>query len=274
MPSKSKIITFEEFEGLCENGHLYTGLVKGVGLVSWVSELVYFVKIKELFKPLYYRQISAYETFVCRTKGFEVISKTKYNLHIIPLDALEYANPNAYREYYPIPPAKKDAIKDYTPDILVPSNSSNQSKFKEALETGADIDDKIGLPLGVAADLSRNKILGGIGKGLTAISIMNDISDGQYISATGQVIKAFSGWYGVAWDVGVMIYESERFIIYDYWATLYEIKIRQRNYEEDEKSNSKRRKMEDAIKNHSRAEERYRELMQRKYGANWYKYRF
>lgn len=49
----------EEFEILCENGHLYTVLGKGVGLVSWVFELVYFVKIKELLKLLYYRQISA-----------------------------------------------------------------------------------------------------------------------------------------------------------------------------------------------------------------------
>lgn len=213
------IITFEEFETLCQSGQIYTGLVRGVGWVSWTSSPVYFVKIKEKFKAIHYRQISYYDTIVCRNNGYEVVTKTQYRLLITPPDALEYSNPSAYKEFYPIPPLKQDAIKDYTKDAIRISEDRRNSKSgtKEALEMGAKINDAVGLPLGIARGLNDNKLLGKLGWGLTGITIINNITEGEYITASGELLKAFSGWYGVVWDIGVTIYESESFIIQQYW---------------------------------------------------------
>lgn len=270
MSSNSKKISREEFETLCEKGQIYSGLVDGLGKVFWTTELIYFVKIQELLKPAYYKQVSVYEEYVCRMNKFETVVKTKYNLHIIPPEVLEYTDPIAYSSYYPVPPLKRDAIKDYRPD-LQKHFESGKSGLKKDLETATGIEGTIGLPLGIAEELSGSGLLKGINSGLTAISVVNDISDGNYVSATGKTIKAFSGWYGIAWDIGVAIYESERYIIDDYWKARANYNWR-RELGGNAKSRLEEINFENALSNLKRAEKRYRELMEKKYGPYWYKY--
>lgn len=274
--SRSKVLPFSDFETLCEKGEIYSGLVEGLGKVSWKLDLIHFVWVpaENIGQSPYYRQVSIMEAFYCRNSGFKVVTKKKYTMEVIPPESLEYVDPMAYQAYYPVPPMKQDATRYDLPERHFPGTTGeSKSDIKRGLEAGAAIDDALGLPLGVASEFSSGKLLGRIGIGLTAVTVVNDITDGNYVSAVGNTIKAFSGWYGVAWDVGVIIYESERFILHDYWATRNEYIQRERRYQRT-RSNWDHRLMEDALRNHSRAEKRYRELMQKKYGPNWYRRRF
>ncbi len=273
--SRSKVLPFSDFEALCEKGQVYSGLVEGLGKVSWESELIYFVWIDPttIGQSGYYQQVSYTESLICQMNHFKVVTKTKYNMHVVSPEQLEYTDPIAYQAYYPVPPLKRDAIKESIPDIGIPSNSEGKSSKPIGWEIGAEVDKKIGLPLGIADKFSSGKTFGRIGTGLTVISIVNDIYDGKFFSAFGTAIKSFSGWYGIAWDAGVMIYESERFIINNYWSTLHEYKRRSAAYERSG-SNRTYNLMRSALKNYDAAYIRYEKLMQKKYGPYWYKRKF
>lgn len=85
----------------------------------------------------------------------------------------------------------------------------------------------------------------------------------KYISAAGKTVKAFSGWYGIAWDIGVTIYESDRFIIDHYHSSYREYKMRERKYEND-RTNWNRRLMDNAFRTFCDADKRFQKLQQEK----------
>lgn len=95
---------------------------------------------------------------------------------------------------------------------------------------------------------------------LTGVSIINDIDNGTYLSAAGKAIKAFSGWYGIAWDAGVAVYESEKYIINHYYSAL-----REYNYRKQHRTDVLgERNYQDSYRNFIEAEKRYK-LLKKKY---------
>lgn len=138
-------ITFDEFEIFCKNSKFYTGLVEHVGYVFWKPEPLYFVKItdKSRFK-FYYQEIRLWEK--SRYRGYEIILRTKYNLHVISPEELEVTDKTAYKNYHKgVEPLKNDAIpSNIGKDGNTPKNRG-ANIVRDGVKTVSDINENIGL---------------------------------------------------------------------------------------------------------------------------------
>jgi hypothetical protein len=230
-------ITFDEFQAHLQAGYPYTGLVDGVGYVYWIPHTVYFYKdypqangsyVKNRFGRPVLKQIPEIMIFEYKRKRYEIVTKTQYDIRVIPPEELFRLSPQIYQEYYEgkMPPVygwengvyinKNDAIqppKNTYRDINSVENQAGRLGLKEDmtafLRTAEKIDDAIGLPLGVVDEFNGLKKIPYAGKILTGLSILSDINDGEYISAAGKVITAAAGVYGVAWDVVSWMYNTD-----------------------------------------------------------------
>jgi hypothetical protein len=268
----NKMISYDEFEILCNAKQRYEGFVEGTGYAYWIPEEIYFITVGRKK----YQQIMSFQIYSYSRAGYAIITKTKYNLYIISPEYLKKMYSKVFEQYaklvndkkekeiienlHSIPVAKNDAIQP--PNHPISHGRVIKSTEKNAMEEISKMEDAVGLILDVYNTFSKKKIPV-IDNFLTAVSIVNDIDNGEYLSAGGNLIKALSGWYETVWDIGTMIYESDRFIIEDYHLSKQEYIIRKATYEKNN-SNWNRRLMEDALKNFSRTEKRYNELINKK----------
>lgn len=241
-----KKISKAEFDAKLNSGYPHTGLVEDVGYVEWTSEDIYFVKlypyrtIKNVIeyynKPVdisktgvmgnalkpYYKQIESYQQFVYQSKNFEVVTKKKYNIKVTPPEVFIFTDENLARSYYEgILPSRNDNISVSSRKMSEYDIKQEVNKLEKAIngllmsvnpiaKVGEAVDDGIGLPLGVVAEFTpKGSKIPVVGNVLTGLSIVSDIADGEYYSAGGKLIKAAANWYGLAWDIGVTMYESD-----------------------------------------------------------------
>jgi len=230
-------ITFDEFQAHLQVGHPYTGLVDGLGYVFWVSHTVYFYKVYQQENGSYVKnrygrpvlkQIPEILIFEYKRKRYEIVSKTQYDIKVIPPEYLFRLNVTVSMEYYgsEIPPVdgwangvyinKNDAIQPpkKTDHVSYPAvNHAGKLGLTEDmtafLRTAEKIDDAIGVPLGVVEEFDGLKKIPYAGKILTGLSIFSDINDGEYISAAGKVITAAAGVYGTVLDVVTWMYNTD-----------------------------------------------------------------
>ncbi|MDR1437231.1 MAG: hypothetical protein LBI65_03830 [Candidatus Symbiothrix sp.] len=225
MPTANRIISYEKFEALCNLLQRYEGFVEDNGYVWWVPEEIYFISIERNR----YEQIPYFLLYSYRRANYGIITKTKYNLHIIPLEDIEKNYPHEYELYAKLvkeksTPEAEWIKKEYKNDHYIATNDAIQApKLPLGASTGnyvksterkirdgiTGIDEAIGLPLSIYSEFSTGKKIPVIGNFLTAISIINDIEDGKYFSAAGNTIKAFSGWYGIIWDTAAWMYKTD-----------------------------------------------------------------
>lgn len=244
MPLHNKI-SKAEFDAKLNSGYPHTGLVEDIGYVEWTTEDIYFVKlypfrtiknVTEYYnKPVdssktgvlgnslkpYYQQIQVHEQFKYIRQNFEVVTKKKYNIKVTPPEVLIFTDERLALSYYDgVLPSRND-------NISAPSKSMSDMEIKRDLslldkainqlrpiyplaKVGETVDDQIGLPLGIADKFApKGSKVPVIGNVLTGLSIVSDVVEGDYYSAGGKLIKSVAGWYGVAWDVGVGMYQSD-----------------------------------------------------------------
>lgn len=305
-------IKYSEFEAHLQAGNPYTGLVEGIGYVYWKQETVFFRKVYReeiqgggyidyiqppvrkfgfMGKSIFFQVENIVVANNYKMKGYEIISKTQYEIQIITPDelydigirgnlkywqqCLEYYDGNLpikNKEYV----AENDAIpaikKGKEIEMIRGKPSSkvltNDPAVIAISEAGRTVGNAVGPFLEIAENFSSLKALPYVGKALDGLSIISDINDGEYYSAAGNLIIACAGIYGAIAEIGVMIYESESFILQNYHSSKREYISRKAQYERNS-SNWNRRNMDNALRALSKAEERYRNLMKKKYGTYW-----
>lgn len=239
--SKHPKISRTEFQVMLDSGSPYTGLVEEVGYVYWTEEDIHFIRVypvknrlgqvsyspkpvenKLLLEGYYIEKpfflaIAPHERF--KYREFEQTIKKRYILQVKDIASLEYTDRNLYKEYH-------DGVEPTRNDKVQPSSSWKDKAdkiFKNRLpdevaavaNAGREIDDKVGVYVEGINRFGPKKIPY-VGNILAGMTIVSNINDGDYYAAIGEIIIIAAGWYGFAWEVGIAIYESERFI--DYWA--------------------------------------------------------
>ena len=116
------------------------------------------------------------------------------------------------------------------------------------LSLGSQINDQIGAPLDAANMLMDNKHIGKIGDGLSLISIIDEVGNGEYWSAAGDILLFAAGKtklspYMTVISLGTWMYETDLMqwrlacINYsDYKKTLIKYRELQKKFESGDKS--------------------------------------
>lgn len=223
MGKKIEIKKLSEFEAMLNAGNTtYTGLVESVGYVYWTMETLYFIRInpEERWAIPKYRQIP-FPYF--QKKDAIIETKTLHTLHVLSKDELMKYDSDAYYAFYGVVEEmlkfihRRDAIKSYW-DALLPIIDARgalkrSDKGNGVLSLGRQINDQIGAPLDAANMLMDNKHIGKIGDGLSLISIIDEVGNGEYWSAAGDVLLFAAGKtklspYLTAISLGTWMYDT------------------------------------------------------------------
>lgn len=223
MGRKIEIKKLSDFEAMLNTGNTtYTGLVEGIGYVYWKKETLYFIRTnpEQLWGTPKYRQIP-FPYF--QTKGVIIENKTLHTLHVLSKDELMKHDIDAYNAFYGILDEmiefihRPDAIS-YREISLPIIKAKGALKGNDAgngmLSFGSQINDQIGAPLDAANMLIDNKYIGKVGDGLSLISIIDEVGNGEYWSAAGDILLFAAGKtklspYLTAISLGTWMYETK-----------------------------------------------------------------
>ena len=254
-----------QFQVMLNSGHRYTGLLDKIGYVYWTREEIFFVKIypvaysKVDISPIpklgitekhYFQEISPLRVSYYKNGRFLVVTKPKFKLKVISVAELELYDKQLYKQYHGgRVPMKSDKIQPPTNRLPLTTGTAKIQKgipdgVAAVANVGKDVDDHVGVYFDVLESLNiGGKTIPFVGNVLATFSIISDLSDGDYISATGELIVSLAGWYGVVWQIGKMIYDSDDFKIED-----YNSKLRNYNYWRGKgRPGSRARRNEDAF---------------------------
>lgn len=225
MGKEIEIKKLPEFEAMVNAGNTtYTGLVEGIGYVYWTTETLYFIRTnpEQLWAIPKYQQIP-FPYF--QRKDAIIETKTLHTLHVLSKDELLKLDYDAYYAFYGIVEEilkfihRTDAIKSYwempIPKIKKAENvQKGNNRRNGILSLGSQINDQIGAPLDAANMLIDNKHIGKIGDGLSLISIIDEVSNGEYWSAAGDILLFAAGKtklspYMTAISLGTWMYETD-----------------------------------------------------------------
>lgn len=224
MGKKIEIKKLSEFEAMLNAGNTtYTGLVESVGYVYWTTETLYFIRTnpEERWAIPKYRQIP-FPYF--QKKDAIIETKTLHTLHALSKGELMKYDSDAYYAFYGVVEEmlkfihRRDAIKSYW-DALLPIIDATgalkrSDKGNGVLSLGRQINDQIGAPLDAANMLMDNKHIGKIGDALSLISIIDEVGNGEYWSAAGDVLLFAAGKtklspYLTAVSLGTWMYDTD-----------------------------------------------------------------
>lgn len=216
--SKYTLISTADFEARVRSGNRYEGLVDGIGYVYWESREIYFIQTNQdnLFAKPIYQQISNPWFGYDRSKT--VHTKVLYTLCVLSPEDLMKQNRDMYWFYYgPIIEIEKamkafarDATRVEKPVILVDiphkqsydTNVSAARRAWGAFDTATDVADELGL---LSKPISKYLSIG-----KTVVNVIDNVSNGKYIDATGNVIMSFvNSSIGLYIDAGVAIYKTD-----------------------------------------------------------------
>lgn len=224
MGKKIEIKKLSDFEAMVNAGNTtYTGLVESIGYVYWKTETLYFIRTnpEQLWGIPQYRQIP-FPYF--QRKDAIIETKTLHTLRVLPKDELMKYDYDAYYAFYGIAEEmlkfihRTDAIKSYW-DLPLPiikakgGAQEGNDRGNGILSLGSQINDQIGAPLDAMNILMDNKHIGKIGDGLSLISIIDEVGNGEYWSAAGDVLLFAAGKtklspYLTAISLGTWMYET------------------------------------------------------------------
>lgn len=216
--NKYEIISLADFEARIKCGNRYHGLVDGVGYVYWISRPIYFININQdnFFLLPIYKQISNPWFGFDRSK--KVHTKTLYTLCVLSREELMKQDINMYLFYYghiikmekAIQVMPPDAIRVEKPIICVDiqrkqsyekSSSAGRQAWK-VFDGATDVADDFGF-----IHKPINKYLS-IGK--TAINVIDNVNNGQYLDAAGNILLSFVDCnIGVYIDIGTALYKTD-----------------------------------------------------------------
>lgn len=208
--NKYTILDLDEFKALIKKGHPYTGLVEMLGYVYWTDEIVYFVRInpEELFGVPKFKEVPIPYSF---HNSQPVISKIRKVMHILSKDELRRYNFDMYFQFYGIIEkmnkhvCETDAISNYR---KIGSNSiSDRNIISEASDVVGSLDTVTGW-LEDANVAKKPKWIKYLQRGVTVLSIYQDIRNEQYIDAAGKVLSEYNP-YSTWIDIGKAILSSD-----------------------------------------------------------------
>ncbi len=246
MGKEIEIKKLPEFEAMVNAGNTtYTGLVEGIGYVYWTTETLYFIRTnpEQLWAIPKYQQIP-FPYF--QRKDAIIETKTLHTLHVLPKNELMKYDYDAYYAFYGIVEEmlklihRVDAIKSYWEMPLpiikkVEGAQKGNDRRNGILSLGSQINDQIGAPLDAANMLMDNKHIGKIGDGLSLISIIDEVGNGEYWSAAGDILLFAAGKtklspYLTAISLGTWMYHTDlmqrrlaRLSAREYLRLLYEL---------------------------------------------------
>lgn len=224
MGRKIEIKKLPDIEVMVNAGNTtYTGLVEGIGYVYWTTETLYFVRTnsEQLWAIPKYQQIP-FPYF--QRKDAIIETKTLHTLHVLSKDELLKLDYDAYYAFYGIVEEmlkfihQADAIKSYweMPIPIMKSGGALKGNDRRngILSLGSQINDQIGAPLDAANMLMDNKHIGKIGDGLSLISIIDEVGNGEYWSAAGDILLFTAGKtklspYLTAISLGTWMYDTD-----------------------------------------------------------------
>lgn len=123
---------------------------------------------------------------------------------------MEITDKEAYRNHHKgVEPLKNDAIPSNIGKGAHTPKNRDANIVRDGVKAVSDINDDIGLGVTVAGGFKPWGNMFMASYLMAGVSIINDIDNGTYFSAAGKAIKAFSGWYGVAWDTAETVYNTE-----------------------------------------------------------------
>ena len=169
-------ITYSEFKIRSHHGEAYTGLVESVGLVSWETEIAYFVKTSDPISAFReYQEVTYDDANIFRRHGVEIVLKTKKVLVIIPPDVLRDKHFYIYMRLCP-----EAGMRSH---VAVQDNTRVAARGAARGQVGG-ASDIFGIPYYIAYELGilrGNKIEGRV---VTNVRIYSGLSDGKYYVAT------------------------------------------------------------------------------------------
>lgn len=207
---KYEIISLADFEVSIARGETYAGLVDTIGYVYWTDEQVYFVHLnpeERLAKPRY-QQISL--PYFGYNKSEPIITKVFKRLNIMPKDELMRWNYDMYYQVFGVieEMQKYTSVADATRVHKIkkmPYSVARQKDGTSAAEKAWEAFDTTTDALDAAGAIKLPKWFS-VGK--TAVTICNDLSNGEYLNVAGTLILSFTK-YGFLLDIGTAIINSE-----------------------------------------------------------------